>query len=600
VDLIFAKTEYQIIMKSQKRIQSLLRLVILLAIVVVLNILGAFVYGKIDLTEDKRFTLTKATNRLLGSLEKDTAAITIELLLDGEIPSDFRHLQNSVKDMLDLFRERSGGMINYRFINPLNGTDEEVQAMQEKLAKQKIIPLQITERRQGRLILVYPTAIIRLGDRFKIIDLVELGSDNRYSPADIDISINFLEYKFASAIQKLKMTSKPVIAFLNNHGELPRPLTIEFEKSLSEYYGTKRVNLSRLNQLDSTVDLVIIAKPRGPFSYDDKFKLDQYIMNGGKVLWMMDPLNMEDDSLRNPKGFYVPLERPVDMQKMLFDYGARVNTNIVASYDAASFMEGIRTGQNQTLNPKWFYYPLAYPYQTPLEAQESGKSAIDHPIVKNLDFVLMHYPASIDTVLTKTPVKKIPLLRTSKYSKVQFPPARIGLELMDPAIKEDAFTKGNQNVAVLLEGEFSSHFRNRVPPEARRKWETAGNYPILEQSKPTKMIVVSDGDIAKNRVLPSSGQPLPMGAGYHPDYGPRKFANKEFLMNAVEYLLDDSGLIGARSREIKLRPLDQKRAFAEEGLWQFINLGIPLLILLVFGIIYNILRRRRFAQKHQR
>lgn len=586
-------------MKSQKSIQSILRLGIMLAIIILVNILGSFMYGKIDLTEDKRFTLTKASNRLLKSLKKDTAAITIELLLDGEIPSDFRHLQNSTGDMLELFRERSGNMINYRFINPLDGTEEEVKAMQKKLAKQKIMPLQITERRQGRLILVFPTAIVRLGDRFKVINLVELGNDSRYSAGDIDASINFLEYKFATAIQKLKMTSKPVIAFINNHGELPQRSTIEFEKALSEYYGTKHVNLARLNQLDSTVDLVIMAKPRGPISYDDKFKLDQYIMHGGKILWMIDPLNMEDDSLRSKKGFHIPLERPIDLQKMLFNYGAKVNSNIVASYDAASFMEGVKTSQNQTINPKWFYYPLAYPYQTPLEAQESGKSSIDHPIVKNLDFVLMHYPASIDTVLTKTPVKKVPLLRTSRYSKVQYPPARIGLELMDPAIQADAFTKGNQNVAVLLEGQFSSHFRNRLPPEASKKWQQAGNYPILSQSKPTKMIVVSDGDIAKNRLLPSSGQALPMGAGYHPDYGPRKFANKQFLMNAVEYLLDDSGLIGARSREIKLRPLDQERAFDEEGLWQFLNLALPLIILVIFGVVYVFLRRRRFGKKRK-
>lgn len=582
-------------MKSQKRIQSLSWLAIVLAIIVVINMLGAWVYTKIDLTEDKRFTMMKATNKLLAALKKDTAAFTIELYLEGEFPSEFRHLHNATKDLLNVFRERSGGLIDYRFVNPLLGNDTERKEMQQKLGKQGIMPLQITDKRQARVMLVFPSAVVRYGNQFQVVNLIELG-DGYYQPSDIDASINFLEYKFAVAIQKLKLRTRPRVVLMTGHGELQRPFTNEFEKALFEYYDIARMDLSQINQIDSNINLVIVPKPTQPFSMDDQFKIDQYVMNGGRMIWLLDGLNMEDDSLRNQRGQSVPFENSTDLQKLLFNYGVRVNNNIVSSFDAASII-GLQSGQGQKANPKWFYYPLAYPYLTPIEAQQSGRSTIDHPIVKNMDYVLTKYAASIDTVRTKSNVVKTPLLRSSKYSRVQYPPTPISLDAIDPNIRADAFTKGNQNIAVLLEGQFDSHFRNRLPPEATAKWAAAGNYPVRGLSTFAKMVVISDGDIAKNDVYQSSGKTIPMGAGWHPESGPRVFANREFLMNCIEYLLDDTGLIEARSREIKLRPLDQERAFNEETKWQIINLGLPLLLITIFGVIYIWLRKRRFSKK---
>ncbi len=582
-------------MKSSKRTHSLSWLAIVLAIIIVINLIGAILYSKIDLTEDKRFTMMKATNKLLSSLEKDTTSFTVEIYLEGEFPSEFRHLQNAVKDLLNVFRERSGGLIDYRFFNPLQGNDSERQEMQKKLAKQGIIPLQITDKRQARVMLVFPSAVVRYGNQIQSVNLIELG-DGYYQPSDIDPSINFLEYKFATAIQKLKQRARPRIVLMSGHGELERPFTNEFEKSLFEYYDISRLNLSDVNQIDTLIDLVIVQKPNQPFSYDDQFKIDQYIMNGGRMIWMLDGLNMEDDSLRNASGQAVPFQNPHDLQKFLFNYGVRVNANLIASFDAASII-GLKSGQGQKANPKWFYYPLGYPFMTPIEAKETGKSSIDHPIVKNMDFILTKYVSSIDTVKTKGNVRKIPLLRTSKYSRVQYPPTPVTLDAIDPAIRADAFTKGNQDIAVLLEGNFESFFRNRLPAEAISNWNAAGNYTIRENSSFAKMIIISDGDIAKNDVYQSSGKTIPMGAGWHPETGPRVFSNREFILNCIEYLLDDSGLIEARSREIKLRPLDQERAFNEETKWQLINLGIPLILIAVFGFIYSWQRNRRYGKK---
>jgi len=581
-------------MKNSKRTQSLSWLAMLLAIVIVINLLGSFVYTKFDLTEDKRFTMMKATNKLLSSLKKDTTAFTIEIYLEGEFSSEFRHLQNATRDLLNIFRERSGKMIDYRFLNPLQGNEIENKEMQQKLAKQGIIPLEIIDKRQAKAMLVFPSAVIRYGNQIQAISLIELG-DRYYQPSDIDPSINFLEYKFATAIQKLKQRERPRIVLMDGHGELQRPFTNEFEKALFEYYDIARLNLSEVNQIDSNINLVIVQKPQKPFSYDDQFKIDQYVMNGGRIIWMIDGLNMEDDSIRNNRGQAVPFENQHDLQKLLFNYGARINANLVASFDAAAIV-GLQSGQGQKINPKWFYYPLAFPFLTPIEAKETGKTSIDHPIVKNMDFVLAKYAASIDTVKTKAAITKIPLLRSSKYSRVQYPPTPVSLDIIDPAIKADAFTKGNQTIAVLLEGNFESFFRNRLPQEVTSKWAAAGNYPIKSQGSFAKMIVISDGDMARNDVYPSSGKTLPLGAGFHPETGPRVFANKEFLMNSIEYLLDDSGLIEARSKEIKLRPLDQERAFKEETKWQMINLGVPLVVLIIFGVIYSWRRNKRFSK----
>jgi ABC-2 type transport system permease protein len=581
-------------MKYQKRIQTTIWVSIILAIIVTLNILGYWIYGKIDLTEDKRFTMMKATNKLLSSLKKDTTAFTIEIYLEGDFPSEFRHLQNATRDLMNVFRERSGYMIDYRFFNPLQGNDSERKEMQEKLGKQGIMPLQINDKRQAKIMLVFPSAVVRYGNQIQVVNLIELG-DGYYQPSDIDPSINFLEYKFATAIQKLKQRNRPRLVLLTGHGELQRPFTNDFEKALFEYYDIARLDLSQVNQIDTNINLVIVPKPTQAFSYDDQFKIDQYIMNGGRMLWMIDGLNMEDDSLRNSKGEAVPFENGTELQKLLFNYGVRVNNNLIASFDASSII-GLSTRQGQKANPKWFYYPLAYPYLTPIEAKESGKSTIDHPIVKNMDFVMTKYASSIDTVRTKSNVKKTVLLRSSKYSRVQFPPTPVRLGSIDPAIRADAFTKGNQNIAVLLEGQFESFFRNRIPAETANLWKNAGNYPIKDLSSFGKMVIVADGDIARNEVYPTSGKIVPMGAGFHPDSGPRLYSNREFLMNTIEYLLDDTGLIEARSRELKLRPLDQERAFAEETKWQIINLGIPLILISIFGFGYIYFRKRRFSK----
>jgi gliding-associated putative ABC transporter substrate-binding component GldG len=576
-------------------LQSIIQLTLFIGILIFLNIIASFFYGDIDLTEDQRFTLNEATYDLIEELDD---VVTVEIYLAGELPSSFKRLNGAVIDLLNKFRSRTG-QIQYRFVNPTDGTEEENMAMLEKLEKDDIVPINLTmtsgSSREARL--VFPYAIIRYKQRQKVVSLLEsTGGFNRdFTRMEaINPSINLLEYKFANAIQKLQSKTRPRMVLLTGHGELQRPWTESLEASMFEYYDIARLDLNKVTKIDTHIHVVIIPKPLYPFGEKHLFMIDQYVMNGGKVVWLVDALNMELDSMGS-KGVFMPQGRPLDFHNLLFTYGVRVNANLVLDWEASSIpmQVGMNGDQPQIELRKWFYHPKAYPYHTPLEAQEIGENTIQHPIVQNLDFIDTRYPSSIDTVRTDANIKKTPLLRSSKYSKVQFPPVRVSINIADAKIGQDAFKKENQNIAVLLEGEFPSHYKGRVPAEMLASLQKMGQ-PYLEKAKPNgKMIVISDGDIAKNAIDRRSGKPLPLGMNKYDGY---TYGNKDFLMNCLEYLIDNKGIIAARNKEIKLRPLDQERAFAEETTWQVINIVLPLLVLGIFGFVYVFARKNRFGK----
>lgn len=574
-------------------LQSLFQLLLLIGILIFINIVARYFYGAIDLTEDKRFTLNEATYELIDDLDE---LVTVDIYLSGELPPSFKRLEGAVIDLLNDFRSRTN-QIAYSVKYPLEGTDEEVQAKMEQLQKDKIVPINLTTTSKGgkEARLVFPYVIFRYKQSQRVVNLLE--ATNGYNldftqVENINPSINMLEYKFANAIQKLQQKSRPRVVLLTGHGELQRPYTESLEAAMFEYYDIARLDLSQVTKIDTHINVVLIPKPLGPFGDKQLFLLDQYVMNGGKIIWMIDALNMESDSM-GATGQFAPQERPLDLQNILFNYGVRVNPNLVLDWESSSipFVVGNNGGQPQIELRKWFYHPKVYPYHTPLEAQETGANTIQHPIVRNLDFVDTRYPSSIDTLRTDANIKKTPLLRSSKYSKVQYPPVQVSTGIIDAGVGQDAFTKENQNVAVLLEGEFPSYFKGRVTPEMRASLQQMGQ-PFLEESRATKMIVISDGDIAKNGVERGSGKPLPLGMNQFERY---TYGNKDFLMNCIEYMLDNRGIIAARNKEVKLRPLDQERAFQEETKWQIINMVLPLLVLGLFGFAYTAWRRKRFG-----
>jgi ABC-2 type transport system permease protein len=347
-------------------------------------------------------------------------------------------------------------------------------------------------------------------------------------------------------------------------------------QAFSEYYNVNQTVISgKLRALKGS-DAIVITQPDTAFSDKDKFIIDQYIMNGGKVLWLIDPLNVNTDSLRN--GFTIGINRPLNIEDMLFKYGVRLNPVLVQDLQCGSiaFNTGFQRGQPKIELFRWLFSPVVLP-------------DVNHPIVKNLDLIKFDYLSTLDTISSAKNIKKTILLKTSRYTKTQPSPVRIALGMATIPPKEAQFINSYQPIACLLEGEFSSFVEYRIPN--RLLEDTLFKY--LDKSKKTKMIVVADGDVARNDYVRSTGEVLPLG---YDKYTKRTFANKTFLLNCINYLLDDEGMLQLRSREVKLRLLDTKKVNLHRGKWQFINVAMPLLIIIAFAFIQFYLRRRKYAQ----
>ena len=393
-------------------------------------------------------------------------------------------------------------------------------------------------------------------------------------------SISLLEYKLANAIDKLDRTFRqPLIAFVEGHGELTRQQTEDIETKIAPFYDSGRIDLDSVGALSAEkVAILVIAKPLIEFSEKEKFKIDQYIMRGGKVMWLIDKLNVNLDSLRGKK-HYVPYDLPLNLDDQLFKYGVRVQPNLVLDLRCSPIplVIGQQNNNAQTELFPYFYHPIIIP-------------ETNHPIAKNLEGINLFYPSSIDTLKTKTPVKKTILLQSSEYSRVQYSPVRLDFEILRYDPVPEKFNMPHQPVGVLLEGEFPSLYEGRVSQEMSEQFSKVGLEPIY-RSQPTKMLVVSDGDIIKNTFDPQRNAFRP--AGYNP-FNKYQFANRDFILNAIEYLMDDDGVITARSKEVKLRLLNKVKAEKEKTFWQLFNIVLPLAFLALFGFLYNFFRKRRY------
>lgn len=557
-----------------KRRQSLLQLGLLIGIVLFANVLGNVFFTHLDLTEDKRYTLSQPTKEMLRKLD-NTVYVTV--LLEGEFNAGFKRLQRSVKELLDDFRSESG-YIEYNFTDPGIGTVKEINERRAELAKDGITPtnlrIRTTEGTEEKLI--YPFAKVSYAGRTEIVDLLDEDARGNSPDEQLNTSISQLEYKMANAIHKLQIGAKEVVAFTVGHGELNEYERVDLVRSLRSYYEVGTFNLDSTTAIPQDVKTLVVAKPKLPFSDRDLFLIDQYVMNGGKVLWLLDPLNVELDSLRRTNK-YVARDYPLNLNDLLFKYGARVNPDLVMDLQCSNIP--IAVDQKGTLELfKWYYFPVLIPKN-------------DHPIVRNLDGINLFFPSSIDTIKTKTPVKKTVLLTTSDKAKVQPNITELNFEILRYGDEiTSAFTEKNVPVALLLEGQFPSYFENRVTEEMKQNLQQV-KQDFKPVSQPTRMIVVADGDIARNFVNPQ-GQALPLGFNPIDRF---TYSNKDFLLNAIEYLRDDSGIIAARGREVKLRLLDTQAAQSDKVYWQLLNILAPLVLLAAFGGVYTYIRRRRYA-----
>lgn len=571
--------------KNSKRTQSFINLTFFIGIILFINILANVrigerpFYAHLDLTEDQRFTLTNATRQLLRNLDD---VVYVKVLLDGAFPAGFKRLQSSTREMLDDFRAQSD-YLDYDFEDPSAGSVKEINARREQLAKEGVRPvsLRVKENNQTSTKVVYPYAQIFYKGRVSNVNLLENQVPGMPQEVALNNSVSLLEYKLANAIQKLQSPVRPVIAFTSGHGELSPIETADLEKTLRQFYETGRLRLDSLvNIPPDELSALIIAKPRGAFSEQDKFKIDQYVMSGGKVLWLIDKLNVDLDSLRKFSK-YLPQEYDTKLDDILFKYGIRIQPNLVLDVQCSRIPLATGTLGNA---PQFDYLP--YPYHLVVAPRSN------QPIVKGLGVTNFLYASSIDTsVRTKTPLQKTVLLTSSTNSRLQYVPLEMDFEFMRYDIDPTKFNKPPQPLAMLLEGTFPSAFENRVSEEMLTNLRQL-KLDFKTQSIPNRMIVVSDGDVAKNGINLQKQSYLPLGYNEFEQY---QFANKDFIVNALEFLLDDNGVIEARGKEVKLRMLDIARARTEKIKWQVVNLVVPLVFLVIFGIIFNWIRKRRFA-----
>lgn len=571
-------------MSKNKKTQSLLQMGLFLGIVLFINILanarlGNFaLYRSIDLTEEKRFTLTSGTKNLLRELDE---VVYIKVMLDGKLPAELKRLRASTIDILDDFRAQSA-LLDYDFENPLEGKPEQVNARMEQLRKEGMFPMSFTvvKGAQRDDTPVFPYAVVNYKGRSFPVNLME-NQDNTQSPdVVLNNAVSLLEYKLANAIQKLQQANKPNVVFTQGHGEIGQNERADFERSLRKFCNTGTLVLDSVTHINPEISALIVAKPLRAFSEKDKFKIDQYVMAGGKILWLLDMVRMDKDSLFARKE-YMPNDYQLNLDDLLFRYGARVQPNLVLDLQCSPIW--VATGKQGERQQR---QPINFPYHI------LTLSNPEHPVSKSVAPVNMLFASTIDTsIRTKTPVKKTALLSTTPRTRLQYLPVRMSLEFLrylDP----NKFNKGPQVLAVALEGTFPSMYENRLTPELEAGLTQLGlSYKSV--STPTRQILVADGDVAKNKYLPAREQVVPLGYNEVENF---VYANREFLQNAVEYLLDQNGIIAARGKEVRLRMLDTTRAQAEKSGWQVLNIVFPLLLLGLFGLGYGWWRKRRYAR----
>jgi ABC-2 type transport system permease protein len=578
--------------KTYKNVRSanMVQLFLGLLIVVLVNIIGSAMYFRLDLTSEKRYSLSPSTKKLLRETDD---IFYFKVYLEGEFPAGFKQLNRATREMLDEFRAFSDN-IEYEFINPSAASDAKTRNdVFDRLIQQGLQPTDINVRTQEgqQQQRIFPGAILSHKGREIPVNLL---AEQVGAPPDaiINNSVQALEYNISNSIRKLSTISKPHIAFTEGHGELSRMETADISQALSDYYIVDRVKLDgRVNALterkeneDGSFTVInkykalIIAKPDSIFSEKDKFVVDQFVMKGGKVVWLIDPVVASMDSIQ-ASNRTMGITRDINLNDQLFKYGVRLNSNLLLDLNALPIP--VYTG-NIGNQPQYSFFPWLY---FPVLASTST-----HPIVNNLNAVRTEFVSSIDTVGNPS-LRKTALLSTSNYTKIAMTPVMIDLEILRKEPNPKEYNQAPQTVAVLIEGEFESLFNNRIPAEISQAPEIG----FTAKSPENRMIVFADGDMIKNQVQFSAGIYNPYPLGYDRFTG-QTFGNKDLMLNAVNYLCDDTGLMAVRSREVKLRPLDRAKVNNNLLTWQLINTAGPVLLVILFGLIQFFLRKRRYAK----
>ena len=555
--------------------QNIKTLGITVFVLIVLNVLGTLFFHRFDLTKDKRYTLSETSLQIIKQVKNP---LSIKIYMQGDLPADFKRLQQETKQLLEEFQAYNSNTV-FEFVNPMENEDESME-MVKSLYQKGLTPINITVDDKGKQsqAMVFPWAIAVYNNKEVNIPLLKnrMGSSTTQKVIG---SIQHLEYSIADAINKITKDRQKKVAILKGNGEMREIHLDKMLRQIRESYYIGPFTLDSvakdptgtLNALKK-YDLAIIAKPTETFSDEEKQVIDQFIMNGGKTLWLIDQVAADMDSLYNQSGAALAYPRDLNLNDMFFKYGFRINPDLVKDEQGSpiKLAAGEQGSATQYQDFVWKYAPQVYPTS-------------HHPIVKNLGGIKFDFASPIDTL--KNGIKKTVLLQSSQYSKKIGTPVEINLNIVtEQTAPQDYLNKGNIPLSVLLEGSFHSAFENRVLPFKENSFQAVG--------KPTKMIVIADGDLARNQLDKNL---MPVELGYDQRTG-NLYDNKDFMMNCINYLLDDTGLINIRSKDLDLPLLDKEKVYENYSLTQFITIGLPILILLVFGLAFIYIRKRKYSK----
>lgn len=558
---------------NQKK-QAYSQLAILILIIIIINFISTFLFFRVDFTKEKRYTLSNASKEFVKNLDD---VVYIKVYLEGDFPAGFKRLRNSTKETLDDLKAYAGSNIEYEFINP---TADPNQAIRDEILMQlskkglNAINVQVRDDQGQRQQIVVPGAVVTYRGREVAFQLLQSSTIANSADEVLNNSITNLEFQIVNNIKKVSSLSRPKIAFTFGHGEIDTFRTADVIRSLREYYEVDFVNISRSIPKDLfQYKTLVIAKPTMKFTEGDKFNIDQYIMNGGRVLWLIDQTNANLDSLGNEQ-MMITSSYDLNLDDQLFSYGARLNYDLIQDVQCAPIpvVTGNVGAQPQTELFPWLFYPIFVSNST-------------HPVAKNLDGVRSEFSGTIDTI-NVSGVTKSPLLQSSKYAKILNAPVRISMQMLAIEPNPTQFNKQNLITALALEGKFKSVYKNRLVAQN-------DSAKFLEDSKPTRMIVIADGDIIKNYYSEKDSSVYPLGFDR---YSRQSFSNKIFIQNAIDWLADDYNLIEARSKEVKLRLLDKEKIKSQKMKWQLFNIVLPIALIVIVGIYLFYYRKRKYAK----
>jgi len=557
-------------------------LVLLLIVLVSINYMASVFHARFDLTKEKRYTLSKTTNDILKNLDEN---VQIDVFLKGDFPAGFKKLAKSTEDFLQLLKDRNGSKIHYRFISPQEdlpgATGKTFEDTLKGLGANPInLTVQVKAGEENKR--VYPVALVKYKDKQSLVNLYS-GGKRMITPVEMNSAEALMEYQFAKSLDGLLSTEKPLVAYSVGNGEPTDYKTYDLQQSLQRDYQMFILNINSQKFIPDTFKVLLIVKPAIQFTEDEKFKIDQFVMRGGKLLCFIDNLLAEQDSLRY-KPETIAYDRNLNLTDIFFKFGVRINTDLVMDLqcDFMPFAVGGSKESPQYEFLKWNYYPLF-------------ESKGNHTINKNTGLVAGRFVNSLDSINTPG-IKKTVLLSSSSNSRVISTPALISINENKNTPEDAKFNKKDIPVALLLEGKFTSLFRNRATKSQLDSMAASGNQFIDQNKAENKIIVVADGDMVLNDISPKDG-PLPMGLNFYTlntqyEY---QFANRDFLLNCLEYLVNKPGIIETRNKDIVLRLLDSQKVKDQKSTWQFINIALPVILLILFGWIYQQIRKNKYA-----